>query len=486
MSASIKEVNEKFKNGCYEDAWSLATSDWQANPNDVWEQRKMGWAVFYMLKRDADLQDFDLYLDHLGIFQSLGLLSATTDNMIMSNLPWAITEFSFTDAQCDEVFDVIKTIDFPSSNGYSRLLNVFLKHKNWPGLGAFIEWWNLSKLNPDDYKPFVMKNGRQIMSLAEQAYIAYARCLLQSRDLQEIRNFIPKLESLGDNYPDMNYPGYFVGKLLLASGAEEERLLEEIVPFVRRKSREFWTWQMLSEVFEPDDEAHLACLLRAVHCGAKEEFLGQVRTELMKIYLSRGDYARAKYNLDIVIKTYLSRGWKTPNVLQDALHEPWTKTARPDASDPIDFLSITNNIFLNDLPEHHAVVVNVNTERKNVQLVYGIRQRASVKFNRIGYKAKVGDVLSIRFDKVEDGKMNLLSARKLKEYDNLPFWKKVSGKVQIREGNVFGFMNDMFISPMLVSNYKLRDGDEIDAMAVYDFNLKKSNWNWEVINILSK
>lgn len=486
MSASIKEVNEKFKNGCYEDAWSLATSDWQANPNDIWEQRKMGWAVFYMLKRDADLQNFDLYLEHLGIFQSLELLSATTDNMIMSNLPWAIAEFSFTDEQCDEVLEAIKPISFPSSNGYSRLLNVFLKHKNWPGLGAFIEWWDLSKLTSDDYRPFETKNGRQIMSLAEQAYIAYARCLLQSRDVEKMRDFIPKLESLGDKYPDMNYPGYFVGKLLLASGAEEERLLEEIIPFVRRKSKEFWTWQLLSEVYELEDEACLACLLRAVHCSTKEEFLGNVRTTLMKVYLSRGDYARAKYNLEIVVKKYLSLGWKIPYTLQNVLHEPWVETVQPDASDPIDYLTITNDIFLNDLPEHLAVVVNVNMERKNVQLVYGVKKRANVKLNRIGFKTKQGDVLSIRFDKVDDGKMNLLSARKVKENNGLSFYKKVVGNVVIREGNAFGFVNDMFISPMLVSYYKLCDGKEIEAMAVYDFNPKKSNWNWVVINILSK
>ena len=82
--------------------------------------------------------------------------------------------------------------------------------------------------------------------------------------------------------------------------------------------------------------------------------------------------------------------------------------------------------------------------------------------------------------------MNLLYARKLKEHGELPFCKKVSGKVQIREGNAFGFMNDMFVSPMVVHYNKLSDGDEVEALAVYDFNPKKTTWNWVIINILSK
>ena len=43
----------------------------------------------------------------------------------------------------------------------------------------FFEWWNIDNLMPEDYQPFKMYNGKKIMSLAEQAYIAYSKALLK-------------------------------------------------------------------------------------------------------------------------------------------------------------------------------------------------------------------------------------------------------------------------------------------------------------------
>ena len=73
------------------------------------------------------------------------------------------------------------------------------------------------------------------MSLAEQAYIAYSKALLKRNDREKIENFVPKIEKLMEDYPDMMYPGYFCGKLKLAMGVERESALDIIMPFVRKK-----------------------------------------------------------------------------------------------------------------------------------------------------------------------------------------------------------------------------------------------------------
>lgn len=95
----------------------------------------------------------------------------------------------------------------------------------------------------------------------------------------------------------MTYPGYFCGKLMISAGASREDALTAVVPFVRKKT-EFWAWQLLADVFKDEPDNRLACLLRAVHCKAKEEFLGKVRLALALAYIDRNDIARAKYHLD--------------------------------------------------------------------------------------------------------------------------------------------------------------------------------------------
>ena len=59
--------------------------------------------------------------------------------------------------------------------------------------------------------------------------------------------------------------------------------------------------------------------------------------------------------------------------------------------------------------------------------------------------------------------------------------KELQGVVRIPAGKPFGFMDDVFIHPSLVTKYKLIDGTEFSGSAIRIYNQEKKQWGWKVI-----
>lgn len=480
---AIKDINNMFRASQYEEAYALAYTEWQANPDDIWEQRKMGWALTYMMKKDKENDDVEAFKQHFVDFFNLSQLSYQNDTVIYDTLVLRVGLMSLSDDDFFQIWDSVKDIDFGPSIGYSSFLRASLKHKDWPYLQEFIEWWNLDNLMKEDYIPYTLKEGKSLMPLAEQAYITYAKCLLEDDDIVKIRLFEPKLEKLEDEYPNMTYPGYYVGKLKVALGEAAEDILDAIIPFVRRKNGEFWVWQLVSELYDVDDEAYMACLLRAVACRAEEKYICKVRKALVDVYLQQGDYRRAKYHLEKYVRTYLENGWKIPYSVQNILNEPWVEKTQSDNSVLLDYMAITDAIFFSDLPEHFAIVSLVNKETKKVTLIYGMHRRAFVRLSRIKFSVKIGDVLSIRYDSEKNGSINVVSAKKVQDIPLLDYCKTIDGVIHVQDGRAFGMVEDVKVPYDLITDNNIHNGDNVSVMAVIDYVRTKDEWNWKTLTI---
>ena len=489
--ATIKEITTKCKAGEIEEAYEIALQDWQNSPDDVWTQREVGWALYYLIKNDVENKQKEAFYEHLDKLGELSLLDLTGDSMIYENVLWKLAEFvknihveDF--ATVSEFFVKIQGYTFLPSRPYSLLLQNSIKFEGWNQLADFIDWWNLDNLLPEDYEQFKLENGRKIMSLAERAFIAYSKALLKLGDQARIAAFLPKIEALMDAHPEMLYPGYFCGKLLIAQGAGKEEALRKVVPFVRKKSNEFWAWQLMSDIFRDEPDKQLACLLRAVHCQTQESFLGKIRIRLAENYIQRQDYPRAKYNIDKVSACYLQQGWKLPGQLQQWSWQNWLQTVQPDSSDPIDYTSITNALLFTELEECVGVVSYVDKKAKKVALVFGIKKRVMSEYVTWKRKPKEGDLLRLHYSR-DGGRITIVNAEVVEESMSLSFLKQVTGTVVKQENNPFAFLKcgseKCFVSPVFVSKYNLKRNDMASALVVYDYNKKKDDWGWSVISI---
>ena len=283
------------KTGQVQEAFNLAKADLEVMPADVWKQREVGWALYYMIKTDSEAGDYAKLLEHIDELKSLDQLTIANDSMIFDNVQFQIANFIknnifLTDIEASSklstLFSKLKDYEFKTSIGHSFLLQAILKFENWSEMPDFFDWWNLDNLSSKDYEPYVNQKGQKMMTLAERAFIANSKALLRLNDLGRIEEFLPKLDNLMNNHTEMMYPGYFYGKLLLSLGSNRDEALKVIIPFARKKATEFWVWQLLSDVFTDDEDKQLACLLRAVHCRTQETFLGKVHIKLANLYIT--------------------------------------------------------------------------------------------------------------------------------------------------------------------------------------------------------
>lgn len=266
MMATIKEIIAMCKAGDVGEAYEIAKRDFMEWPQNIWVQRGLGWVLFYKIKNCAELRKKEELYNHFRELSELDLLTPQTDAYIFDNVLWKIAEYIKDIVNKEYVEDVerfyllICKYKFPPSKPYSYLLKSYIKYETWSKMVDFLEWWNIENLLPEDYESFQMDNGRKIMSLAEQVYIAYSKALLKLNNKEKIQLFLPKIERLMDEYPEMVYPGYFCGKLMLVMGAERNEALNIVMPFVRKKKADFWVWQLIGDIYNDDSEMQLSCI----------------------------------------------------------------------------------------------------------------------------------------------------------------------------------------------------------------------------------
>ena len=494
--ATIRDITTMCKAGQVQEAYETAKTDLQANPKDVWTQREIGWSLYYLIKEDIERPNFQNLMAHLEELKSLDQLTIVNDSIIFDNVVFKLGEYvknhiALKDiespAKLSAIFNWLKVYQFSPSRRYSFLLQRFLKFDTWPELANFFDWWNLDNLTQEDYTPFVMDNGKKIMTLAERAYVANSKALLRLNDLGRIEDFLPKLDELMTAHTEMMYPGYFYGKLLLTLGSDKEEALKVIVPFARKKASEFWVWQLLSDAYTNEPDTQLACLLRAVHCRTQESFLGKVRIKLASFYVQRNQLDKGRFHIDAVIRCYASHGWKLPYEIDCWIHQPWLNTILPNGNDELDYMSITDNILCNGAEQTVAIVADIDQNSHKATLIYDYKKRMMQKLRT---RVNAGMVLKINYVEDQEGHPKVINSTRTNLPADLTYAKYVEGVVNKRADKNFAFLKcgfkDYFISPNVVLHFNVQNGEQVKCLAIYNYNRRNDNWDWTCVTIIRR
>ena len=493
--SSIKEIISICKEGRTEEAYSLAQQDLDYSPDNIWAQRAMFWALYYSAKADIARNNTQSALSRLDQILNLSLIGIENDEVFSNTLLRLLSEIA---KGCpadrfdimDSIFAFVQHFSFAPSREYSFFLKECCKMKGWDNLVAFIEWWRLDNLLPEDYQKYRTDKGKEIMSIAESVFIAYSKALLKLNDKQKIRDFLPRLEHLAQEHRrDMMYPGYYCAKLMFALGSNIEQILGTSIDFIRTKRSEFWLWQSLSEMFINDEGMWLACILRASHCNTEEKFLVNVRLRLMRFYLTKNDFPRAKYQLTKIIECKKDNNWNLGYEITTILNSQWYNVYPEDKSDPIDYLLPTDGILLRGANESIAVVANVDRNAKKAYIIYAKEKTTAMKFKEAGFTPKQGDLLKVKWVADNNGRIRILSATLLDDASLQPtsYFKRIEGETLRRDGQNYAFIKTIegnyFVAPEIVKKYSLENGTVIKALAVLNYNKKKDVWNWICIKI---
>lgn len=505
---NIKEITQMCRSGKTAEAYDSVKAALRQMPDDVWLQRAMGWVLYYRLKPTvaAIIPGTTVAEDKvreavaiLKEFCQLRQLIPAGDSMVWNCLLWELRRLvSVTPksdyATLDAVMDALQPYTFPASEAYSALLGAFKRHDGWPRLIDFYDWWNLGSLLPADYQPIALAGGKHGMSLAEQVYISYAKLVIARHDKDRIQAFLPLISHLAEAHPEMVYPGYFQGRLMMATGDARAEVLTAVVPFVRKKKNEFWAWQLVSEVYRDDPKMRLACLLRATHCRTDEKFLGKIRTQLALLFWERGDYGRTRYQIERVIATCQREQRRPSFEIISLSKEPALSQVAPDATDAVDYKSLTDAVLTHDIPEQMAVVVWRDLKTRRAALVYGRELWATTPLSVLPDGASVGTLLKTKW-LAKGGKLGhpvllqaeLATASSL-SLEHAAYLKAVEGVYLRKPDAPFAFVRaaalSYYVAPPLVKQHESLDHKaRVAVIAVYAYSRRRAQWSWQVVSL---
>ena len=494
-----KEIKELRQAGKLEEAYSMAKTEMQSEPENIWSKRNMSWVIYSQL--DAAANNLPFFLDKLEELKQMAL--PVTEEMFFENLSIVIAkavrsitgETTIDANKVHQLFDAIKDLPLKrNSKWFSVLYKAFHKGlKDSFTYNEFADWWDFENFKPEDFQKEKLPNGKEIMSLVEQAYIAYVKHLLPNHpqqgdvifDKSKAEAFLPKLIKIVEDHPNYQYPAYFHAKLLLALG-DKENMLSALLPFAKKKRNDFWVWEILAEAFPNEPEKVFACYCKALSCKSPEEMLVNLRQKMAVKLIAKKQYNEARTEIELLVKSRTSNEFKIPNEVANWQEQDWYKTAVAKKSN-IEYYHLfapeADALLYSDSPEEKVIVDFVNADRKMLNFIASDTKFGYFKYDRFLKEVKVGDVLNVRLHSGTPGVIyQVYTAVKVEDnkFRN-QFFKEVNGEVRIPEGRAFGFLGDAFVHPSVIAKLKLVDGMPLKGNAIKTFNQEKKQWGWKFI-----
>lgn len=378
---------------------------------------------------------------------------------------------------------------------YSVLLDAFLKvHDSqgriWPGIAEFAVWWGLDNLLPEDYERVLLTNGQRMPSLAERAYTACLKALVQEvaegKATDAAEKFLGDLEVLEQTHPQYSAILYQKSNLLKAMGRIDEAL-DTARAYVRKRSSEFRAWSALGDIVD-DEQKKMACYCRALCCRMDPMFQGKVRFKLAVSMYQLGHLPEAKREFNKIRQLYESRGWHMPQGLETIEQQEWFRNTY-EAESNHDFYGRygrqADELLYADIEETPVLISTYNPQKQIATYVTPDRKRGYFSTKKTTYKFIPNNIYMIRFDgEAAEGEpskpLRFRKADEVAQYEGTLF-RKSEGEVGLRPGQSFLFVDDVYIDGTLMRN--MAPGTPAEITSVLYYNMKRDTWGWRAVRV---
>jgi hypothetical protein len=496
-----KEIKELRQSGKLDEALQMAKAELEMSPDNIWCKRNISWVYYEYLKSTCLPEHFEQFMTWLKAIQLLQL--PAEEKMLFDNVCWQIGKMAFSllktvplnTEKPIQLIAIIKGFHFTQpSEAYSFLFKSL--HKNLKDSDSYLEfadWWGFRNFRAEDFQKEKLENKNEIMAIAEQAYIAYTKQLLprysdygaMSFNREKALAFLPELSNIVEQYPQFQYPAYFKAKLLLALG-DKDNMLGALLPFAKKKRNDFWVWEILAEAFFAQQDLVFACYCKALSCKSPEEMLVNLRQKMARLLIERKLLKEAKTEIELLIRSRNSQGYKIPNEVSNWQSLPWYETIKENSTNfhfYKGYLSQAESLLYSDIQEETVIVEYVNATKHVLNFIASEKKYGFFNYDRFFREVNVGDVLKVRFQNGTTGGLHqLYTANKIQDdwFKSL-YLKEVTGIVRIPTGKNFGFLDNVFIHPSIVTAKKLTDGLQLSGSAIKSFNAEKKQWGWRFI-----
>jgi hypothetical protein len=503
---NFTQINSLRKAGQLDQAYELGRQALERHADDLWVHRAQAWVLYDLSKADAAAGNGRQLVQRMAEIGSLRLSAEETIFWEAMLFVWGKYLRSLAGRPeaagqaARAFFSTLSPLPLArAGKGYSYLLSSFLSlKKNLPAalLADFLRWWDLSLLAADDYlPPAAAGEQRPGMALAERAYIAYAAALEkgcssapaaeQAQWREQLQAFLPSLKNLVDAQPAYVYPPYYLGKLLLLQG-EREQALQYFRPFALAKQRDFWVWELLSELFPPASEEHLACLCRALLCQSEAMFLVKVRQKLVKVLLQRQAFAQAQAEVKQLRTAYERGGFEVPRAVLQWEEAPWYASAgggHNNRSFYEQHRSRAEDLLYSGLPVREVAVLSWQPDRRLLHFVDAAGERGHGKYHG---REKIATDECYRLWLVAGqaaGAYKILRLAPLAAEEGFPQLRRwFSGRLhELPNGG--GLADGVLILPAQRARYALRAGQQVEGLAIRAWDRRKEKAGWRCVAI---
>ncbi len=391
--SSSKEVFALRREGMLDDAYDMAIEVVQFDPTDEWNIKALAWCLYDLIKRSVAQKDSiatSKYAAHLSqiqideyddvLFKSINhalvlanpekqiirdakqcsqngnhaealrlyreaLLKFPDDISVNEQFAWELQKEGklIFDAEKVNVLDARKLLAeyiVLKNERPSRLHSLFLKFANKIidsqefNLVSFAKLWDLNNLNSEDFEPYV-KDGNTYPCIAEKIIQHTSKLILEKKMAQDVEYLLPFVDKGIYTFKDNIWLPYYKAKLLHLVNRNDEAI-EFLIPVVKEKITEYWTWSLLGDlIIVSDKEKALSCYCKSLLCKAEVKFLASVRMKLAQLLIDKELWKEAKSEINSIINSK-DEGAFIPDILANYQQNDWFKSAE-EKRNHIDF-----------------------------------------------------------------------------------------------------------------------------------------------------
>ncbi len=492
----------------------------QQNKNDEDANLTFGWIMYDYLK--ASEKDSTTYANNLKKLNDLVQFDFRRNNneyvtTLLNSLLWSIRRVAIQgELPANRIFEQFKRFVgnspsfiekrmwsvFTNDNDASpsRLLIKELRSKlNESNYFSLIDMIGFDWLDDSDYvtSSFKGKNGETVKMrpLAEKTLNDYAKKLIQSDEnfatRERIIAFLPKLTSAINSYSEYEWLPYYKIKLLIKI-SDNEQAFSEVTEFARNKSRDFWVWDLISDLVDEDEQFN--CLCAGLLCKIKPEMIVGLQEKSISYLIEREMLEEAKHILDKLIETRTNKGWNISPELQSMKSSSWygESKAAPNIDSLQPFADEAQKILYRTLPFTDAFITYINDEKGVINFAFMVGNATKEGYfykdsTDKNFVWKINSPTKIRMiaDKKRDSLFHVFAVENGNVESASKFVKEFSGIFEkVKE---FGFIRDsiaeIFVNPTLVKENNLQPLSKVSGSIIKKWDNKKNCWVWQITSI---
>ena len=511
---SFKDVNELRKNGQLREAYTMASTDLEKNPQDPWAARAMFWVIHDMAQAEREADNFSEALlmadsmsellplmqeeddvattalhrlsqslvPHYGEIANAGQLarnghedeayyniaplvaSGELPEVLHERAGWVILNFLWRfhkqvgPQQLDDAFInyfSLTAIKRPSSL-HSRMLNVATRCAKIYQKFNFVDFltrWGYDCFTEADWER-KKGNSKVFPSLVEQVIKAYLSQTRAERSFDYPEQIMDLLEKAIERYPERDDIMRYLSLAHFERG-NKERALELHRGLARRVNR-FYVWHELSKMLTHDLDLKTSALCQALLVEREQNFLSDIHRELGWELVREGNLPAALHELEIYKAVRERNNWSLSwryNQLRRRIPQDTVATDDNHALYEMRAQTIIDWVYADIEPVPMVIVGQFNDKngRPLAKLQSPDGEHIMCPMNKMQNNVRT---FMVRFERNANGHNRTLTITPAEETEVLSkFDNIVTGPVKVFDGKnnrTYGFVEGCFVPGKLI------------------------------------